>query len=134
MNFVKQVPLIGCVAAVYAILAFVSADLPARQLAAVNLPSGAVWAISLGDLLLLLSVIGLYFEVLKATRTSQASVLDHILSLFSFVGCLVGFLLAASLGTSTFLVIMVMALFDVIAGFTITISTARRDFAFGDRQ
>jgi hypothetical protein len=29
---------------------------------------------------------------------------------------------------------MVMALFDVIAGFTITISTARRDFSIPERE
>ena len=130
MGVLKQVPLVGCVAAVYVILAFVSAGLPASQVAAIGLPSGTVWSVTVDDLLLLLAVVGLYFEVLKATRTSQASVLDHILSLFSFIGCLVGFLLAPSLGTSTFLVIMVMALFDVIAGFTITIGTARRDFSY----
>jgi hypothetical protein len=99
-----------------------------------GLPSGARWILGIGDLLLVVAVVALYFEVLKATRTSQASVLDHILSLFSFVACLFGFLFVAALGTSTFLVIMIMALFDVIAGFTVTISTARRDFSIPERE
>ena len=67
--------------------------------------------------------------MLKATRTAQSSVVDHILSLAAFVACLLGFLLVPSLGTSTFLIIMAMSLFDVIAGFTITLSSARRDLA-----
>ena len=134
MNVLRQLPLVGCVALVYAVLALTGVEPSARPLAAVGLPSGAAWAVTIGDLLLVLAVIGLYFEVLKATRTSQASVLDHILSLFSFIACLIGFLLVPVLGTSTFLLIMVMALFDVIAGFTITISTARRDFTVPDRD
>jgi hypothetical protein len=134
MNVLRQLPLIGCIALIYAFVAVSGADVPARAIASVGLPSGASWSFAIGDLLLLLSVIALYFEILKATRTSQASVLDHILSLFSFVACLIGFLLVPSLGTSTFLLIMVMALFDVIAGFTITISTARRDFSIPERE
>jgi hypothetical protein len=129
-DIVRGVPLIGCVAVVYAVLAVSGADMPAQRLVAITLPSGDLWTFATADLLLLLSVIALYFEVLKATRTSQASVVDHILSLFAFVLCLVGFLLVPSLGTSTFLLISVMAMFDVIAGFTITITSARRDFAY----
>jgi hypothetical protein len=134
MAVIRQLPLVGLVALAYAIVALSGTEMPLRPVASFELPSGAAWSFALGDLLLVLAVIGLYFEVLKATRTSQASVLDHILSLFSFVACLVGFLLLPALGTSTFLVIMVMALFDVIAGFTITISTARRDFSIPERQ
>lgn len=131
MNVLRMIPLIGCVAAVYAIFAVFGVDVPTRQVASIGLPSGAAWRLTLDDLLLLLAVIGLYFEVLKATRTSQASVFDHILSLGAFIACLLGFLLVPALGTSTFFIIMAMALFDVIAGFTVTINTARRDFSMG---
>lgn len=134
MNVIRQVPLIGCIALAYAFLAVFGSGAPASAMASFTLPSGASWTFAIGDFLLLLSVIALYFEILKATRTSQASVLDHILSLFSFVACLIGFLLVPALGTSTFLLIMVMVLFDVIAGFTITISTARRDFSIPERE
>lgn len=134
MNAIRHLPLVGCVALIYAIVAFFGPEAPARLVAAIGLPSGATWSFTLGDLLLLLAVIALYFEVLKATRTSQASVLDHILSLFAFVACLIGFLLMPALGTSTFLIMMMMALFDVIAGFTVTISTARRDFSIPERE
>ncbi len=129
MNALRMIPLIGCIAAVYAILAVAGTDVPARPLASFALPSGGAWNVTTGDLLLLLAVIALYFEVLKATRTAQSSVVDHILSLGAFVACLLGFLLVPSLGTSTFLLIMAMSLFDVIAGFTITLSSARRDLS-----
>ncbi len=129
MSVLRMIPLIGCIAVVYALLAVAGTDVPARPLASFGLPSGVPWNVTTGDLLLLLSVVALYFEVLKATRTAQSSVVDHILSLAAFVACLLGFLLVPSLGTSTFLIIMAMSLFDVIAGFTITLSSARRDLA-----
>jgi hypothetical protein len=131
MGVLRMVPLIGLVAAIYAILAISGVDVPARQMTTLSLPSGAAWSFAIGDLLLLLAIIALYIEVLKATRTSQASVADHVLSLLAFIISLIGFLLVPALGTSTFLLILVMALFDVIAGFTITISSARRDFSLG---
>jgi len=134
MNAIRHLPLVGCVALLYAAIAVFGAGAPVHPVLSIGLPSGASWSLSLGDLLLVIAVVSLYFEVLKATRTSQASVLDHILSLFSFVACLFGFLFVSVLGTSTFLLIMVMALFDVIAGFTVTISTARRDFTIPERQ
>ena len=90
MNVIRQVPLIGCIALAYAFLAVFGSGAPASAMASFTLPSGASWTFAIGDFLLLLSVIALYFEILKATRTSQASVLDHILSLFSFVACQIG--------------------------------------------
>jgi hypothetical protein len=132
MNAIRHLPLVGCVALIYAAIAVLGGE--GQTVLSFGLPSGARWILGIGDLLLVVAVVALYFEVLKATRTSQASVLDHILSLFSFVACLFGFLFVAALGTSTFLVIMIMALFDVIAGFTVTISTARRDFSIPERE
>jgi hypothetical protein len=37
-------------------------------------------------------------------------------------------------GDSTFLFLTIMSFIDVIAGFTITIAAARRDFALGGRE
>ncbi|MBM3547937.1 MAG: hypothetical protein FJX54_13380 [Alphaproteobacteria bacterium] len=132
MNSIRHLPLVGCVALIYAAVAMVGGG--AQTVLSTGLPSGAQWSLGAGDLLVVIAVVALYFEVLKATRTTQASVVDHILSLFAFVACLFGFLFVGALGTSTFLVIMIMALVDVIAGFTVTISTARRDFSFPERE
>jgi hypothetical protein len=130
MVTLRMVPLIGLIAAVYAFLAMTGVDVPSAPVGAFFLPSGGTWRFSLGDLLLVFGVVALYLEVLKATRTSQASVVDHILSLLAFIACLLGFLLVPALGTSDFLLLTVMAMFDVIAGFTVTISSARRDFTY----
>ena len=48
-----------------------------------------------------------------------------------FVACLIEFLTVPQAATSTFFMIMVVALIDVVAGYTIGIRVARRDMAFG---
>ena len=35
-------------------------------------------------------------------------------------------------GNSTFFALVILALFDVVAGFTVTITAARRDFTVGE--
>ena len=53
--------------------------------------------------------------------------MDHILSMVLFIVMLVEFLLVARAGTSTFFILMVISLVDVLAGFIITARTAQRD-------
>jgi len=69
----------------------------------------------------------LFVEVIKSTRTSNASVVDHLLSTFVFVAFLVEFLLVKGAAHSVFFTLMVIALFDVLAGFSISIRSAGRD-------
>jgi hypothetical protein len=72
-------------------------------------------------------LIALFLEVIKAARLGAASVVDHMLSTAAFIAALIGLLLVPSLGTTSFFLLTVMALIDVVAGFTISIFTARRD-------
>lgn len=95
------------------------------------LPSGRTVYLTVADALLLGGVVCLWLEVLKATRTSVASIIDHALSLVVFVVYLVEFLIVDRVGNSTFLILMVMTFVDVVSGFSVTISTARRDFSVG---
>ena len=73
----------------------------------------------------------LFAEIVKSTYTSTVSLLDHGLSMLVFVACLIEFLTVPQAATSTFFMIMVVALIDVVAGYTIGIRVARRDMAFG---
>jgi hypothetical protein len=66
-------------------------------------------------------------EILKATRMGIRGILDHVLSMILFIAMLVEFLLVAQAGTSTFFILMVTGLVDVMAGFIITARTAQRD-------
>lgn len=89
--------------------------------------SGGVWTMSLADLLVLFALLVLFVEILKATRTSNASVLDHLLSTFVFVAFLVEFLLVQRAASSLFFILMTIALVDVLAGFAISLRAASRD-------
>jgi hypothetical protein len=134
MNFwsiLRSVPLLGILALAYILIATISSAAVDGVAMSVGLPSGAAWTMTTGQLLVAIGLVALYIEILKATRTSTASVIDHLLSVFVFIACLLLFLLSANLGTATFFLITFMALIDVIAGFTVTISAARRDFGPG---
>lgn len=89
--------------------------------------SGGIWSMTVKDLMIVVALILLFVEVLKSTRTSNASVLDHLLSLTVFVLFLVEFLLVRGAATSLFFVLMFIALVDVLAGFTVSLRAASRD-------
>jgi hypothetical protein len=96
-----------------------------------RLLSGGVWRFTWGDLIILVTLLLLFVELVKATYTTTSSLVDHGLSMLVFVGCLVEFLMVPQAATSVFFLLMVTALIDVVAGFTIGIRVARRDLAFG---
>ncbi|MCP4667649.1 MAG: hypothetical protein GY849_14940 [Deltaproteobacteria bacterium] len=127
----RNVPVLAVIVVIYNILVFFFEGSLNIILWNVTLISGANWACSVSDLLLSLSVIFLFLEIAKSTRTSTATIVDHTLSLLLFIICLVEFIVVPQAGNSVFLLITLMCLLDVIAGFTITISTARRDIGLG---
>lgn len=95
------------------------------------LPSGRILYITVADLLILGGVLCLWIEVFKATRTSVASIIDHSLSLVVFAIFLIEFVIVEQVGNTTFMILTLMAFTDVVTGFTVTISTAKRDFTTG---
>lgn len=97
----------------------------------VSLPSDARWTLLLGDLMVAVALFLLFFEIIKATRVGSASVIDHILSALVFIVYLVEFLVVPVCATSVFFLLMLIALLDMIAGFSVAIHAARRDVAFG---
>ena len=103
----------------------------ASEIHTFDLISGAVWTLHASDLLLAFGVLMLYLEVFKSTNTGMQSVVDHALSMAVFVIFLVEFLVVEACGTSTFFILGLMSLVDVVAGFTVSIAGARRDFTCG---
>lgn len=95
------------------------------------LPSGRALVLTVSDLFIVAGVLSLYVETLKATRTSIVSIVDHGLSLLVFVAFLIELMVVPEVGNTTFLILAICSLMDVIMGFTVTISTARRDLAVG---
>jgi len=102
-----------------------------KPLFEVQLPSDAVWRPTMGDFLIIFAILVLYVELFKSTKTGSATIVEHVFSLFVFLGFGLEFLLVERAGSSTFLIVTILSFVDVVAGFTITISTARRDFGLG---
>ena len=98
----------------------------------VHMASGAEWVITPGHALVALSLVMLFFELLKSTGIGRAAIMNHAFSMVLFIICLVEFLMFGAFATSVFFLIMLMALMDVMAGFMVTIASARRDFAVSD--
>ena len=89
--------------------------------------SGELWSLTAGDLMLVVGLLCLFFEVLKATNSNRSSVVEHMLSTLVFVVFLVEFLLIGGAASSVFFLLLIMSLVDVIAGFTVSITSAHRD-------
>ena len=97
----------------------------------ITLPSAAISRPRYADLMVIFGIIILFIELFKSTQTSQTSIVDHILSTFVFIAFLVCWLIYPWAGHPAFFIITMMSFLDVIAGFTITISAARRDVSLG---
>ena len=99
----------------------------------VPMTSGAMWSVCIGDLILFLSLILLFVELLKSTSSQRIAIVNHALSMVLFVVCLVEFLLLPGFAGSVFFLILTMVLLDVLAGFIVTIIASRRDFDLNPR-
>jgi hypothetical protein len=130
----RQIPWLAGVVIIYVIVAAIDPDALGRQLLAITMPSGGIWSLTVMDLILLLGLVGLFAEILKATRTSRVSVADHALSMLTFVICLILFLLWTGAATSGFFLLIWLTVIDVIAGFTVTLAGARRDIGLAGTE
>lgn len=94
------------------------------------MPSRAPWILSLGDVMVVVGLVFLFFEILKSTRVGNTSIFEHILSTLVFVVYLIEFILVAACASSTFFILMAMSLIDVVAGFSVSMSAAQRDVTY----
>jgi hypothetical protein len=101
-------------------------SLSVKPLFKVQLPSGLFWYPTMNDVLLLFAVIVLYVELIKSARAPSGSIVEHMFSMFVFCAFLVEFLVNKSAGTSAFLIVTMLALIDVVAGFML--ASARGSF------
>lgn len=133
----RVIPLIFIPFVLYNVIAMlgganVAADTIFREpLFSIPLPSGSRWVFSWGDLVILITMSCLFIELIKSTFTSTSAMVDHGLSMLVFIACLIEFIVAKQAATSVFFFIMMAALIDVVAGFTIGMRTARRDLNIG---
>lgn len=126
-------PLLLIPFAIYNIMAFVlqlPPDIWTAQAAAVPMMSGQVWTLTWEDTFLAGSIFLLWVEIIKSTQAGNRVVVEHVLAMLLFVAMLVEFLLVKSAGTSTFFLLVVIGLVDVLAGFIIGIRGATRQVEF----
>lgn len=115
----------------FALAFFRSGELLGSRVFSVPMLRGGLWEFSWGHMITLVTLICLFFEILRATRSSRATNTDHIFSMIVFILALLLFLMLPMAATSVFFFIVVAALFDVTAGFSIGLTAARRDFNIG---
>src|SRR5262245_32153280 len=110
-------PLLLIPFAIYNIIAFLMPSVSfAEPLARLTLVSGAEWPITLSDVLLTLGILLLLLEVMKAARPGGKYVTDHLLSLLVFAGSAAEFVMWPKFGTSTFFLLVLMAMVDFFSG------------------
>lgn len=135
MKIIRSIPLFAILLIFYnAVIAFFRMTTPELdilnyRLFEVTLPSQKPWAPTSKDALILLGLMVLYIEIIKSTSSSDQAIVEHVFSMFVFLVYLIEFLLFPYVADSTFLILCFMSLIDVIAGFTISISAARRDLS-----
>ena len=105
-------------------------DLWATVVFSARMMSGGVFSLTAGNLLVVVGLLLLFVEIVKSARTSRSSIVDHLLSTFVFVAFLVEFLLVKDAAHAVFFTLMVIALIDVLAGFSVSLKSAGRDISF----
>jgi len=123
------IPLLTLPVAAYAILAMtLGGGLGAtdahvkftRPLFTLGTAGGGAWPVSCADLLLAAGLIVAFIEMLKAFEDRKVAIANHAMSIVLFVLCLSAMLLYPAFATSTFFLITLMVLLDLVAGFIVT--------------
>ncbi|MCV6637868.1 hypothetical protein [Candidatus Albibeggiatoa sp. nov. NOAA] len=133
LKLFSLIPLFAVLLIIYLVMMMSGVDFSAaaEPLFSATLLSGAEWAPTISDILIILGVVLLYIEIFKSTRTGTTSIIEHGISMATFLAFLIIFLTIKDAGTPTFLILTLMSLLDVVGGFTVTISAARRDWGGG---
>lgn len=129
MRFILAVPLIAVVMVIYTALAVDPNFSAGSAFMDMVLPSDAELFLTFGDIFVILGLVALFFEIIKAARLGPGTIVDHMLSTAVFIIALIVFLLVPAFGTPAFLLLVIMTLIDVVAGYTVSIFSARRDLS-----
>ncbi|WP_291847993.1 hypothetical protein [Bradyrhizobium sp.] len=121
-------PLLLIPLAIYNIIVFLMPGVSFTDpLVRLTLMSGAIWTVTLSDVLLTLAILLLLSEVVKGARPGAKYLTDHLLSLIVFSAAAAEFVLWREFGTSTFFLLTALALVDFLSG--LALRTRRRSVA-----
>ena len=87
--------------------------------------SGATWSMTQSDLIVTAGMGLLFIEVLKSVGSPMLSLVNHGIAVMTLLVYVVEFISFPAFTHSTFFLLALMQLIDVIAGYTITIVSTR---------
>ena len=118
-------PLLLIPLAIYNCVAFLMPTVSfSEPLFKLTLMSGVDWQVTLSDVLIAVGIFLLMFEVIKGARPGAKYLTDHLLSFIVFSAAAAEFVLWPKFGTSTFLLLTLLSLVDLLSG--IALRTRRR--------
>lgn len=100
-----------------------------NNIAVMTLFSDEVWEFTNGDLMVTVGLLILLIEVLRATTIHNRAITNHIISVVVLLVYVIEFVIVGEAANSTFFILTMIALIDVLAGVVVTIRLATRDFA-----
>src|ERR1700676_4522745 len=125
--FLIGFPLLLIPFVIYNMIAFLTPGVGwTTPVATVHMMSGQDWVLTWEDLLLAFAILLLWIEIIKSTRIGMRGIMEHVLAMALFIVMLVEFLLVERAGTSTFFLLMMICLVDVLAGFIVGIRSSQR--------
>jgi len=125
--FILGFPLLLVPFAIYNIIAFLTPGVGwTTPVTTVHMMSGQDWVLTWEDMLLAFAILLLAVEIIKSTRMGMRSIVDHVLAMALFIVMLVEFLLVQRAGTSTFFLLTMIGLVDVLVGFIVSIRSSQR--------
>ncbi len=133
---IRAIPLIVIAFILYNIVILMGGGIGALDSTIFNMKllSGGVWNFKVSDMLILITLILLFIEMMKSTYTTASTLIDHGLSMLVFIACGIEFLTVPQAATSVFFLIMAATLIDVVGGYTIGIRVAKRNLDIGSNQ
>ena len=135
MLSLRALPMIAIALILYNALALSGGvELLNRVLFTMPMLKGGEWKFTIGDMVLLVTILTFFIEIIKSTFTGSSAILDHALSMVLFIVAGLEFLIVPQAATSIFFFIVLLCLIDVVAGYTIGMRAARRDISFGQQD
>ncbi len=125
-------PLLLIPFALYNIVIFILSLPLTDTLVSIPLPAGGSLPVTTGDLLVIIAMLLLYLEVLKAARLGAKAAMDHVLSFFLFVGMACELALVPRAATPTLLLLTVLSFVDVITGLSVSSRPRQQEIVLDD--
>jgi hypothetical protein len=124
--FILGFPLLLIPFAIYNIIAFITPGVSwTTPVTTVHMMSGEDWVLTWEDILIAFAILLLAVEIMKSTRINLRTIIDHMLAMALFIVMLIEFLLVPRAGTSTFFLLMMVSLVDVLVGFVVSVRTSQ---------